>query len=49
MDFHPELTIADFRPDTGKIVLRDDGDGVPYIQEWNYDKPLPDGLSVGKN
>ena len=49
MDFYPELTIADFRPDTGKIVLKDDGDGIAYIAEWNYNKPLPTGLKIGKS
>jgi len=48
ISFYPELTIVDFRPDTGKILLKDDGDGIQYIAEWNYDKPLPDGLKLGK-
>jgi hypothetical protein len=33
----------------GVIVLQDDSDGSgPYIREWNYSKPLPKGLKVGK-
>ena len=33
----------------GTIVLQDDSDGVgAYIREWNYSKPLPDGMKVGK-
>jgi hypothetical protein len=33
----------------GTIVLQDDSDGVgAYIREWNYAKPLPDGMKVGK-
>jgi len=45
---YPELTDADFLIG-GSIQLRDDGDGVVYIGEWNYSKPLPDGMKVGKN
>ena len=44
---YPELTPEDF----GKletIELRDDGDGIQYINKWNYSKPLPEGMKVGK-
>ena len=30
------------------IYLRDDGDGIQYIYSWNYEKPLPPGLKLGK-
>jgi hypothetical protein len=31
------------------IVLQDDSDGEgAYIAEWNYAKPIPDGLKLGK-
>jgi hypothetical protein len=31
------------------IKLRNDSDGAgDYIAKWEYDKPLPDGLKVGK-
>ena len=30
------------------IYLRDDGDGIQYIYAWNYEKPLPPGLKLGK-
>ena len=44
---YPELTVADFRR---TIVLQDDADGQgAYIAEWNYSKPLPAGMKVGKN
>ena len=45
---YPELTDQDFVE--AKIVeLRDDSDGLgPYVSKWNYDKPLPEGLSIGK-
>jgi hypothetical protein len=45
---YPEITEADFI-DKGKIRLRDDGDGIQYIAKWEYDKPLPAGMKVGKN
>ncbi len=45
---YPELTDVDFAPITGKISLRDDGDGIQYIYEWNLDKPIPKGLKLGK-
>jgi hypothetical protein len=45
---YPELTTDDFRIGA-KIVLRDDSDGLgAYIYEWNYEKPIPDGLKLGK-
>jgi hypothetical protein len=45
---YPELTDQDFVE--AKIVeLRDDSDGFgPYLSKWNYGKPIPQGLSVGK-
>jgi hypothetical protein len=31
------------------ITLQDDGDGVgAYIRKWEYPKPIPDGLTLGK-
>jgi len=45
---YPELTADDFRAG-GKIILRDDSDGLgAYIYEWNYNKPIPSGLKLGK-
>jgi len=33
----------------GTITLQDDSDGVgAYIREWNYSKPIPDVLKLGK-
>ena len=33
----------------GTIMLQDDSDGQgAYIREWNYSKPIPDGLKLGK-
>ena len=45
---YPELTDSDFLP-RGVISLRNDSDGVgDFIEKWEYSKPLPEGLSVGK-
>ena len=31
------------------IELRNDSDGLgDYIKEWNYSKPIPNGLTLGK-
>ena len=42
----PELTITPEKDSffDGTILLVDDGDGVTYIKEWNYTKPLPKSL-----
>ena len=44
----PELENSDaFDKD---IVLQNDSDGLgDFIAEWNYSKPIPDGMKVGKN
>jgi hypothetical protein len=45
---YPELTNSDLFRD-GTIMLQNDSDGVgDYIREWNYSKPIPEGLSLGK-
>ena len=45
---YPELTDDDFARG-GIITLRDDSDGAgAYISEWNYSKPIPEGLKLGK-
>jgi len=45
---YPELTSADFVPVTGSILLKDDGDGIVYLAQWGYSKPIPAGLKLGK-
>ncbi len=45
---HPELTDADFMPNTGSILLKDDGDGIVYLAKWEYIKPIPNALKLGK-
>jgi hypothetical protein len=32
----------------GSIRLQDDGDGIQYIAKWEYSKPIPEGLKLGK-
>jgi hypothetical protein len=49
VDTYPELTDADFNPVTGSIKLKDDSDGLgAYIVKWEYSKPIPKGLKIGK-
>jgi hypothetical protein len=45
---YPELTIEDFAPQNDVISLFDDGDGIVYIKKWNYSKPIPQGMKLGK-
>lgn len=45
----PELENSDVFAN-GTIILQDDSDGQgPYIAKWDYDKPLPAGMKVGKD
>lgn len=33
----------------GIIILQDDSDGLgAFIAKWDYDKPIPAGLKLGK-
>ena len=50
IEVYPELTITPEKDEflNGTIVLADDGDGINYIKEWNYSKPIPAGLKLGK-
>lgn len=46
----PELTNADFSPINGTIELKNDSDGLgDYIAKWEYPKPIPEGLHLGKS
>ena len=48
MAIYPELTEQDFARH-GCIELRDDSDGFgAYISKWEYSKPIPEGLKLGK-
>lgn len=45
---YPELTDANFGM-RGEILLSDDLDGLgAYIAKWEYSKPVPNGLKIGK-
>jgi hypothetical protein len=47
---YPELTKDDFDSITGAIFLFDDSDGQgAYIAKWDYSKPIPEGLKLGKS
>ena len=49
MNAYPELTTDDFDR-FGSIRLQDDSDGAgAYIAKWEYDKPIPEGLHLGKS
>jgi hypothetical protein len=48
IETYPELTNADFGLN-GSIGLRNDSDGIgDYIEKWEYSKPIPEGLTLGK-
>ena len=45
----PEITATDNFKKLG-IHLRDDSDGLgAYIEKWDYEKPIPQGLTLGKS
>ena len=48
IETYPELSTNDFLPHSGSILLKDDGDGVVYLAKWEYSKPIPAGLKLGK-
>jgi len=50
ISIYPELTITPEKDEflNGSIRLQDDGDGIAYIAKWEYPKPIPDGLKLGK-
>lgn len=45
---YPEIQPTDDFVQLG-IVLQDDADGEgAYIAKWDYSKPIPEGLKLGK-
>jgi hypothetical protein len=45
---YPEINPTDDFKSLG-IYLQDDSDGVgAYIRKWEYSKPIPEGLTLGK-
>lgn len=47
IEAYPEINPSDDWRTLG-IHLIDDGDGIEYIAKWEYSKPIPDGLTLGK-
>jgi len=48
IEAYPEIKPTDFFKGIG-IFIEDDADGVgTYIDKWEYSKPIPDGLTLGK-
>jgi len=47
IEAYPEINPTDDFRALG-IFLKDDGDGIAYIEKWEYSKPIPDGLKLGK-
>jgi hypothetical protein len=49
VEAYPEILPTDNFEDLG-IFLRDDSDGQgAYIAKWEYEKPIPAGLKLGKD
>jgi len=47
IETHPEL--LDIHLFDKYIILQNDSDGVgDYIRKWEYSKPIPEGLTLGK-
>lgn len=48
IEAYPEIEPTDDFKLLG-IYLQNDSDGAgAYIAKWEYDKPIPDGLTLGK-
>jgi hypothetical protein len=50
VEIYPELAGEGYRAFEGRIIaVQDDSDGEgAYIAVWNYEKPVPDGMKLGK-
>ena len=49
IEVYPELADNNFAQFSNEINLQDDSDGKgAYIVKWEYSKPIPDGLKLGK-
>jgi hypothetical protein len=48
LETYPELNSYELFIDN-TIIVQDDSDGQgAYIAKWDYSKPIPEGLSLGK-
>ena len=49
VEVYPELAENNFAAFSKEINLQDDSDGLgAYIAKWDYSKPIPEGLTLGK-
>ena len=49
IEVYPELSDNEYAAFSNEIRLQDDSDGQgAYIAQWTYEKPIPDGLKLGK-
>jgi len=49
VEVYPELSDNQYAAFSKEIILQDDSDGKgAYIAKWDYSKPIPEGLSLGK-
>jgi hypothetical protein len=49
IEVYPELSDNQYAAFTKEIELKDDNDGIgAYIAKWDYSKPIPEGLTLGK-
>lgn len=47
LEAYPEL--SDLKLFDANIILQNDSDGAgDYVAKWDYSKPLPKGLKLGK-
>ena len=47
IEAYPEIQPTDSFRELG-IHLQNDGDGIDYIAKWEYNQPIPEGLTLGK-
>jgi hypothetical protein len=49
IEVYPELAEDNFAAFSKEIILQNDSDGQgAYIAKWEYSKPIPEGLTLGK-
>jgi hypothetical protein len=49
IEVYPELADDNFAIFSKEIILQNDSDGRgAYIAKWEYSKPIPEGLKLGK-
>ena len=49
IEVYPQLADNGYTAFTKEIILQNDSDGLgDYIAKWEYSKPIPEGLTLGK-